>query len=72
MDNEKPKLISMDSLLVRYAPFAKKDGENFTKKGLYNWRKNRSYPEPVITTPRLVWRIADVVAWEIEQGYDFL
>ncbi|MEP8073693.1 hypothetical protein ABJY70_14585 [Vibrio parahaemolyticus] len=50
------KLISIEQLLVRYRPFAMRDGENFTKRGLYNWRKTKGFPEPVISSPRLIWK----------------
>ncbi len=66
------KLISIESLMKRYRAFAAKDGEDFTKRGIYNWRKNRNFPEPVISTPRLIWRTADVLKWEKEQGYEDL
>ncbi|HHE0526544.1 hypothetical protein P3441_14305 [Vibrio parahaemolyticus] len=66
------KLISIEQLLVRYRPFAMRDGENFTKRGLYNWRKTKGFPEPVISSPRLIWKTKDVLKWEKDQGYDFL
>ncbi|EQM39460.1 hypothetical protein D042_1191 [Vibrio parahaemolyticus NIHCB0757] len=49
-----------------------RDGENFTKRGLYNWRKTKRFPEPVISSPRLIWKTEDVLRWEKNQGYDFL
>ncbi|HIF6165097.1 MULTISPECIES: helix-turn-helix transcriptional regulator [Vibrio harveyi group] len=66
------KLISIETLLKRYRVFAAKDGENFTKRGIYNWRKNKGFPEPVISSPRLVFKTEDVLAWEKKQGYEGL
>ncbi|HDM8192283.1 TPA: hypothetical protein P0E30_003716 [Vibrio harveyi] len=71
MENES-KLISIEALLERYSPFAAKDGENFTKRGIYNWRKTKGFPEPVITAPRLIFKREDVLAWERKQGYEGL
>lgn len=70
MENE--KLISIEALLVRYSPFAAKDGENFTKRGIYNWRQTKGFPAPVISSPRLIFKTEEVLEWERKQGYEGL
>lgn len=72
MGKTKPELVSSETLCVRYRPFAKKEGENFTKRGLWSWRKNRNFPQPVVSNPRLIWKLDDIKKWELEQGWDFL
>ncbi|MFV8384785.1 hypothetical protein ACNO5E_11880 [Vibrio parahaemolyticus] len=64
------KLVSIEALQKRYRAFAAKDGNNFTKRGIYNWRKNRDFPEPVFKTPRLVFVAEEVLEWEKKQGWD--
>ncbi|MCE7567581.1 hypothetical protein LZS85_15765 [Aliivibrio fischeri] len=67
-----PKLITQEQLQVRYKAFAAKDGELFSKRALYRWRKEEEYPPPVISSPRLVWLESDVIEWEKKKNYTFL
>ncbi len=68
-NNPMPKLISQEKLLKRYAAFSRAENETMSRTALIRWRKQRGFPEPVIKSPRLHWRMADVLKWEEEQGY---
>ena len=71
--NESPDpLVSIDTLLKRYRAFSTVDNQDLSKRAIYGWRKHKGFPDPVVQRPRLVWKFADVRAWELEQGWDFL
>lgn len=71
-NNSMPKLITQTKLLERYSVFSRKENEPMSRPSLVRWRKDRGFPEPVLTSPRLHWRMADVLKWEEEQGYSEL
>ncbi|EMW7171706.1 hypothetical protein K6U20_11960 [Vibrio fluvialis] len=66
------ELINHKTLLTRYTPLSADGDQPLSKRALHNWRKNKGFPDPIISSPSLVWSVEDVITWEKKQGYDFL
>ncbi len=77
MNQEQPatekKVICMSDLLKRYSLFSRSENATQISRGcIYKWRKTKGFPNPITNTPRSIWRMTDILAWEESQGYDFL
>ncbi len=77
MNQEQPatekKVICMSDLLKRYSIFSRSEGATqVSRTCIHKWRKRKGFPDPITNSPRSIWRMKDILAWEESQGYDFL
>ncbi|WP_274882388.1 hypothetical protein [Vibrio harveyi] len=68
--NPNNKVFRKDELLARYCMFSAESGKPITDRTLQKWRKEKGYPEPIASRPRVVFLREDVLAWELEKGWD--
>ncbi len=63
------KVFRKDELLVRYSMFSTKLGQPMSQRTLEKWRKNKGFPEPVVSRPRVIFLVTKVLEWEKKQGW---
>ncbi|OEE43751.1 hypothetical protein [Vibrio cyclitrophicus] len=63
------KVFRKDELLNRYSMFASQVGQPMSERTLDKWRKDKGFPEPVVSRPRAIFLVSKVLEWEKEQGW---
>lgn len=64
------KVFRKDELLGRYAMFSTEAGQPLSERTLEKWRKERGFPKPIVSRPRVVFLKKSVLEWELAQGWD--
>lgn len=64
------KVFRKDELLGRYAMFSTEAGQPLSERTLEKWRKERGFPKPIVSRPRVVFLKSSVLEWELKQGWD--